>query len=172
MFEVAYYTICDRHYLVNPLFILKMYKIILLNDMMAIDIICERGPITKMVTAIVIPIICIYFYVLTKKEMKKQEQKWLEIGQVPLESVISGKIKSISETKQRFYYHRFLYVQEIKLQTNTKLITAKKITPLTKGVIIDTFHSGEMIKAYGRWKNNQFYFNQFLQTYPIIAMSS
>jgi hypothetical protein len=138
-----------------------MFKIILLNDKMAIDIICERGPRTEMVTAIVIPIICIYFYVITKKEMKKQDQKWLETGQIPLESVVSGEIKSISDTKQRFYYHRFIYVQEIKLQSNTKLITAKKITPLTKGAIINTFQSGEMIRAYGRWKNNQFYINHF-----------
>jgi hypothetical protein len=114
-----------------------------------------------MVTAIVIPIICIYFYVITKKEMKKQDQKWLETGKIPHESVISGEIKSITETKQRFYYNRYICVQEIKLQSDPKVITIKKITPLTKEAIIDSFQPGEMIIAYGMWKNNHFYFNHF-----------
>ncbi len=115
-----------------------------------------------MVTAIVIPIICVYFYLVTKKEMKKQDQKWLETGQIPQESVVTGQVKSISETKQRFYYNRYIYVQEVRLQTNTKLITIKKITPLTKGAIIETFKIGEVIRVYGRWNNNQLYFNHFV----------
>ena len=45
-----------------------------------------------MVTAIVIPIICFYFYWLTKKEMRESQQKWLQLKTVAEEAVISGEI--------------------------------------------------------------------------------
>lgn len=114
-----------------------------------------------MVTAIVIPIICLYFYLVTKKEMGKQDQKWLETGKIRHESMITGEIKDRTDTKQRYYYNRYLYVQELKLQTDTKVMTVKKITPLTKDVQIEPFQTGETIRAYGSWKNNQFYFNDY-----------
>jgi hypothetical protein len=114
-----------------------------------------------MVTAIVIPIICLYFYLLTKKEMKEHDEKWVKAGDVTHEAVLTGEIKSIVEEKQRFYYHRYLYVQTLQLQTSTKLITAKKITPLTRNLIIESFTIGDIIRVYGSWESNKFLFNQY-----------
>lgn len=114
-----------------------------------------------MVTAIVIPIICLYFYWLTKKEMKEHDRKWITAGDVSHEAVLTGEIKSIEEEKERFYYHRYIYVQTIQLQTATKLITAKKITPLTKYLIKENFAIGDVIRLCGSWENNKFVFNQY-----------
>lgn len=114
-----------------------------------------------MVTAIVIPIICLYFYWLTKKEMKEHDRKWITAGDVSHETVLTGEIKSIVEEKERFYYHRYIYVETIQLQTATKLITAKKITPLTKDLIKENFAIGDVIRLYGSWENNKFVFNQY-----------
>jgi hypothetical protein len=112
------------------------------------------------VAAIVIPIICLYFYFLTKKEMKAQDQKWLAMGQIPEEAVLYGEIKEIMAEKQRFYYNRFIYVQEIKLQTESKCTTVKHVTPLVKNARLQTFQTGEMIRVYGRWQGHEFFFNR------------
>ncbi|MDR7236161.1 hypothetical protein [Neobacillus drentensis] len=114
-----------------------------------------------MVTAIVIPIICLYFFFLTKKEMRENDRKWLNSGSVNQEAILSGEIKDISEEKQRFYYHRYIYVQSLKLQTETKLITTQKITPVTNHFKKESFQVGDVIRVYGTWDNNKFLFNEY-----------
>lgn len=93
--------------------------------------------------------------------MKVQDVKWLDAGNVRLEAVITGEIKSIAEEKQHFFYHRYIYVQTLKLQTATRLITAKMVHPVTKNVKIDTFTIGESIRAYGSWEGSTFLINHF-----------
>lgn len=114
-----------------------------------------------MVTAIVIPIICLYFYWLTRKEMKEQDEKWLAVSKIPQESILVGEIKNLTEEKQRFYYHRYIFVQTLKLQTSTKLITAKKMTPLTKNREVHSFTVGEKIRLLGKWEGSTFLFSHF-----------
>jgi hypothetical protein len=114
-----------------------------------------------MVTAIVIPIICLYFFWLTRKEMNEQDQKWLDISNVQEEAVITGQIYDLVEEKQRFYYNRYIYVQELTLQTEIKSIKLKKITPYTKDINLDPFTVGTTIRAYGKWEGNDFVFNHF-----------
>lgn len=114
-----------------------------------------------MVLGIIIPIICFYFYRKTNREMKEQDILWLATGQVPNEAIVTGEIKSTANEKQKFYHSRYIYVQELKLQTETKLITVKKTTPITKDIIIEPFHVGEKILIYGRWQDQQFYCSHF-----------
>ncbi|MDP4085696.1 MAG: hypothetical protein Q8934_13915 [Bacillota bacterium] len=110
-----------------------------------------------MVTAIVIPILCLYFYWITRKEMRAQDSKWRATGQVVQEAMVTGEIRSISFEKQKFYYHRYIYVQEFKVQTESKLITVKKEIAYTKNMFIEPYTPGEIIRAYGQWKDQQFY---------------
>ncbi|MGG1398260.1 hypothetical protein ABE288_10705 [Bacillus salipaludis] len=114
-----------------------------------------------MVTAIVIPVILLYFYLITKKEMKVQDTKWLSLENIPQEAVTVGEIKSIYEEKQRYYYHRYIFVQEMRLQTESRQITIKKITPLTKTAVIETFKVGEFLRVYGYWESSQLVFSHF-----------
>ena len=114
-----------------------------------------------MVTAIVIPIICLYFFWLTKKEIKEQDQKWLAIGKVQEEAVLTGQIYDLVEEKQKFYYNRYIYVQELKLQTGVKSINLKKITPFTKNIKIDPFIVGDTIRVYGKWEGSHFFFSHY-----------
>jgi hypothetical protein len=114
-----------------------------------------------MVTAIVIPIICLYFYLLTRKEMKENDIKWLAAGDIKQEAMLTGEIKSIHEEKQRFYYHRYLYVQEIKLQTDSKIVKVRKVTPIRKNIEIEPFTIGEVIRIYGSWTGSYFHFKHF-----------
>ncbi|XJZ28379.1 hypothetical protein ACF5W4_06190 [Bacillota bacterium Lsc_1132] len=113
-----------------------------------------------MVTAIVIPILCIYFFWITKKEMKQQDRKWLQAGYVPEEAVFIGEIKEITNEKQRFYYNRYLFVQELKLQTETRRLTVKKVTPIKKPFGPEEFQIGEKVRVYGGFRDDHFYVNR------------
>lgn len=110
-----------------------------------------------MVTAIVIPILCVYFFWITKKEMKQQDHKWLQAGVIVEDAVVSGVIKEVKTEKQRFYYNRYLYVQELKLQTDTTFLVVKKVTPLTDHVSLEDFHVGEKLRVYGSFRGEDFY---------------
>jgi hypothetical protein len=63
--------------------------------------------------------------------------------------------------KQRFYYHRYLYVQEIKLQTDSKLVKVRKVTPIRKNIEIEPFTIGEVIRIYGSFIGSNFHFKHF-----------
>ncbi|MBS4189095.1 hypothetical protein KHA94_02545 [Bacillus sp. FJAT-49705] len=109
-----------------------------------------------MVTAIVIPLICIYFYWLTKKEMRDSHQKWLLLKNVAEEAMISGEIVHISGQKQRFSYHRFVYVHELTIQSELKKWKVKKIIPIEKGFQISHLKIGTIVRIYGNWKKDYF----------------
>lgn len=109
-----------------------------------------------MVTAIVIPIICIYFYWITKKEMHKQNSKWLQLENVSEEAVLVGIIEDLQEGKERYYYHRYIYKTEIKLKTDLKTIMTKKMAPLTKNYVPVSLKMGDKVKIYGNWKEDYF----------------
>lgn len=114
-----------------------------------------------MVTAIAVPIICLYFYWVTKKEFKAHHQQWLNLNQVEEEAIITGKIIDIYIEKQRFYYYRFIWIVEVKLQTNTNVVNIKKHIPHTKEVILPNLEVGNLVRFYGNWKQGHFEFNRF-----------
>lgn len=93
--------------------------------------------------------------------MKEHDKKWLAAGNFPHEAVLTGEVKSIVEEKQRFYYHRYIVIQTLQLQTIDRLVTAKKITPLTENVQMMNFHKGEMIRVFGSWEGSKFVFSYF-----------
>ncbi|SFA75950.1 MULTISPECIES: hypothetical protein [unclassified Bacillus (in: firmicutes)] len=113
-----------------------------------------------MVTAVVIPIILVYFYWLTKKEMKNKEEEWLKIGFVKEEAYLSGKVISAQNEITRFYYHRQILVQELTLQCDTKIIKAKKKHPLSTNTKVETIPEGASVKLYGQWDKQSFLYNR------------
>lgn len=115
-----------------------------------------------MVTAIVIPIIFVYFYWISVKERKRHEELWLAAATVEPEAILSGQIKDVLHDRQRFYYSRWHFVYEIKLQTQTGMTTVKKRTPLTKDLTIEQFTIGDTIRVFGRWENSEFYFSKYV----------
>lgn len=93
--------------------------------------------------------------------MKLNDRKWLALAEIKKEAVATGEIKSISLEKQRFYYHRYILVYELTLQSETKLIRAKKIIPIKSNIETDTFSIGEVIRIYGSWEGNYFHFSEY-----------
>lgn len=113
-----------------------------------------------MVTAIVIPIICLYFYWLAKKDMEKSLQKWQELKNVPEEAVIYGEIMQVSGYKQRFSYYRFVYVLELSIQMDQRNWQVKKIIPIEKGFHPPEITKGENVVVYGNWKEEVFHISR------------
>ncbi|UII57286.1 hypothetical protein LS684_07555 [Cytobacillus spongiae] len=117
-----------------------------------------------MVTAILIPIIFIYFYWLTRKEMKESYEKWTQLDHILEEAVVSGTIQHIKTEKQRYYYHRFVYVTVLTLQIDRNVLQVKKIEPLRHNFSPNTFTIGEHVRLYGNWKEDFFQFNRVERT--------
>jgi ABC-type bacteriocin/lantibiotic exporter with double-glycine peptidase domain len=110
-----------------------------------------------MVTGIVIPIICLYFYWLTKKEMRESYEKWADLNNVPEEAIISGEIVHMSESKERYYYHRYVHVLDLTIQSSAKKQwKVKKITPLMKNASLPSLNIGDTVHLYGNWKEEYF----------------
>ncbi|WP_174733806.1 hypothetical protein [Mesobacillus harenae] len=116
-----------------------------------------------MVTAILIPVICIYFYWVTRKEMQVNYKKWLELESIPEEAIVSGKVIEISETKERFYYHRCNHVLLLKVQDGYKIYNVQKLTPLTSHAQFPDVSVGEMVHLYGNWKEDRFRINRIVK---------
>lgn len=116
-----------------------------------------------MVTAIVIPIICFYFYYLTYKERKAFNAEWTTLDQVNEEAIVSGKIISIKEEKQLYYHHHYVHILEIKLQTSFKIITAKKITPIKGAYEANKMNAGEIVSIYGNWEKEGFRISRIIK---------
>lgn len=115
-----------------------------------------------MITAILVPIILIYFYYLTKKEAKAFDEKWLKLAFVNEEALLTGKIIHIKEEKQRYYYSRSVHVLEIKLQTLSQTIMAKKITPSHIPFELPTIQKGDTVTLYGNWEEEVFQISRMI----------
>jgi hypothetical protein len=93
--------------------------------------------------------------------MKENEIKWLNLTNVCEEAIVSGKIIHLYKTRKRFYYHRFIDVINIQLQTETKLIHVKRVTPTTKQKESLDLEIGDRVTLYGNWQENEFQFLRF-----------
>ncbi|MFS0861358.1 hypothetical protein [Fredinandcohnia sp. 179-A 10B2 NHS] len=111
-----------------------------------------------MVTAILIPAIILYFYILSKRERKKFEENWEALENIKEEAIINGRVINKSEEKQRFYYHKFIYVTELKVKTPTTTVNAKCILPVKEDFTAPTINVGDEIKCIGEWKEDSFRF--------------
>ena len=109
-----------------------------------------------MVTAVVIPILILYFWWISVKEINKQKRRWLSVSKVKEDSIIEGLIKSVTNKRERFYYHYFLNVIEIKLLNQNTIVLAQIKTPDTPEIQIPSLNEGETIRLIGYWNENIF----------------
>jgi hypothetical protein len=113
-----------------------------------------------MVTAIVIPIICIYFFWVTRKERRKSEAEWRNIGMVSEEAVIEGKVTALHLEKQQYYHHLHVWVLEIRLQAAAETITARKLQAADQDFRNPGFKEGECVILFGKWLKDIFIINR------------
>lgn len=111
-----------------------------------------------MVTAIVIPVLFLYFYYITRKERKQFYNQWLQIGKVTEEAWVKGTITGIQEKTEHYYYNYKIYVIDLLLQHENEKVTARIQFPAIDSLQKPSFRIGETIICYGEWKNGVFLF--------------
>jgi hypothetical protein len=116
-----------------------------------------------MVTAIVIPILIIYFYWVAKKEAAYQRKKWESLTSVSLEARIQGEIIHIQSEKKRFHHQLFMMVTTIQVkENNDKLHTVLLREPLTPSWSLPVYRIGDSIQILGRWDTGVFHAGEII----------
>lgn len=109
-----------------------------------------------MVTAIVVPILIVYFYWVTKKEAKKQKERWKNLTKVPSESRLEGKILFIHTEKKRFYHQLYALETTCRIQNYTRIVTVVYKQPYTPSSASPDLSNGDMLLAVGSWEGEVF----------------
>ncbi|MFE7064400.1 hypothetical protein ACFVAD_19905 [Sutcliffiella sp. NPDC057660] len=109
-----------------------------------------------MVTAIVIPILILYFYLITKKEKAKQRQKWEMLDKLMLEARIQGTITALSTVKKRYYHEMYMMVTTIQLQSNDRTVSVVLRQPFTQDWKEMNLRPGNAVLVEGQWEKDIF----------------
>jgi hypothetical protein len=117
--------------------------------------------VSKIVTAIVIPIIILYFYLLSRKEKKKKLAKWLEVGSYPEEMKLEGKVTSILTELEQYYHGKYVWKCQLKVKTNSGTLASI----VYKKPYVDTFQPlelqrGNIVSCSGIWRSGSFCANE------------
>lgn len=92
--------------------------------------------------------------------MKEHKEGWLQLENVLEESIIVGTIKEIKVEKQRYYYHLYIQVVELVLQTDNQTLRVQRILPHQKSERTFNFEVGDYVRLYGNWKEDKFRFKR------------
>lgn len=109
-----------------------------------------------MVTAVVIPILIIYFYWITRKEAGKQKERWENLCKFPLESRVEGKVIQLNTERKHFYHQLYTLDTTIRIQGSDKTITVVHKQPFMSSTQSPSISLGEHIIVNGRWENDLF----------------
>lgn len=118
-----------------------------------------------MVTAVVIPVLILYFYWITRKEAAKQKKRWENLRDIPLESRVEGKVKNLHTEKKRFYHQFYTLDTTIRIQNRDKTIDILYRQPYTQSTTPPFLTKGEVIIVNGRWENNLFQAGEIITKY-------
>ncbi|CAG9619840.1 hypothetical protein [Sutcliffiella rhizosphaerae] len=116
-----------------------------------------------MVTAIVIPILIIYFFWITKKEKQKQLEKWRRLTEVPLEARLEGEILTVHTDKKRFYHELYSLETILHIKSKKGKYTAIYKQPCQDNSIPPSLIVGQSVELLGQWnENNGFTIGKFI----------
>ncbi|WP_339145696.1 MULTISPECIES: hypothetical protein [unclassified Sutcliffiella] len=109
-----------------------------------------------MVTAIVIPVLILYFYWITRKEAAKQKARWENLCDIPLESRVEGKVVDLHTEKKHFYHQLFTLDTTIRIQNINKTITIVYKQPYTESNSPPSLMPGDELMIHGMWEDDLF----------------
>jgi hypothetical protein len=109
-----------------------------------------------MVTAIVIPVLILYFYWITRKEAAKQKKRWENLCDFPLESRVEGTVVELHTEKKRFYHQLYTLDTTIRIQNSNKPITIVYKQPFTESNSPPFVMRGDELIILGMWEDDLF----------------
>ena len=115
-----------------------------------------------MVTGILIPLICIYFYWLTRKEWKQMRKEWENTVNVQEHSRLSGELQSITKQREKFYLGLYLDVYLLEIKHDGKSSVALRKIPTNSGQYQFENFLFQKVTLYGRWDEGVFLINRLI----------
>jgi hypothetical protein len=113
-----------------------------------------------MVAAIVIPLLFLYFLVITIRERKMKYEEYLNLDFIKEEAFISGIVTQIDTKSKAFIGKHYVIITTLLLLNNNQVYyKAVKTSPSSKGQ--QTITEGMQIICYGYWEKDVFIFNEF-----------
>lgn len=112
-----------------------------------------------MVAAVVIPIIFIYFFIITIKDRKRKYEEYLLLNHIKEEALLTGVIFQVDTKKKAYVGKHMVYVTTLVLQDERlKRIKATRISAETLPIPL---LEGNKISCYGYWDQTDFRFNRY-----------
>ncbi|WP_246940292.1 hypothetical protein [Bacillus pinisoli] len=112
-----------------------------------------------MVAAIVIPIIFLYFLIITLKERKRKYEEYYELDHIKEEAFITGKVVQFTSKQKKFIGNHYVYVTTLII-VNQKLSRIKAVRVSTAGLPIPISEETN-ISCYGFWNKDYFTFHRY-----------
>ncbi|QFT88743.1 hypothetical protein FIU87_08810 [Bacillus sp. THAF10] len=116
-----------------------------------------------MVTAIVIPALILYFYLVTKKEKTKQRERWEKLSEIPLEASVEGEILDCFTEKKRFYHEYYSLDTTMRIKEGNSLIKALIRQQLKPDTTPYSFSKGQTVQLLGKWEGTTFHIGKIIQ---------
>ncbi|OZM58475.1 hypothetical protein CIB95_02595 [Lottiidibacillus patelloidae] len=115
---------------------------------------------SNIVTAIVIPIIILYFYYLSRREIKKKLESWLNVGTVSEDVQLEGTISTIFTELEQFYHGKYVWSCELKVKTSDSVVKVKMKKPYVDNFTSPSLEKGRPVICNGIWKDGVFLANK------------
>jgi hypothetical protein len=78
--------------------------------------------VDHIITAILIPMIILYFYYLSKRERAKQLKEWKQVGKIVEKEEVSGKVIQVISDTETFYHGKYVWRGEITVKTEGSIV--------------------------------------------------
>lgn len=115
-----------------------------------------------MVTAVLIPLIFLYFFVVAVKERKKRYEEWLQINSIREVAFLEGEIKQIYSRVENYVGKNKIYIVQLLIKGKHSSVKAFSKTPITTDNLPShEFIEGQQILCYGYWEQESFVFSRY-----------
>ncbi|MBM7659491.1 hypothetical protein JOC85_000258 [Bacillus mesophilus] len=114
-----------------------------------------------MVAAVVIPLLFLYFLVITIKDRRQKYEDYLNLDTIKEEAFISGKVLQIDTKTRAFVGKHYVNIVTILLHNKEHQAYQKAIRTSTTSIEPQVFTEGTEVICYGYWEKDVFIFNRF-----------
>ncbi len=117
-----------------------------------------------LVTAIVIPLLFLFFLFIVRKERKKQYQKWRDFGKIEEKTVESGIVQRIFSEKRKYYHELYVSRTELVIDNGVKVFQVIIEKPSDQKEATLEINQNDFVTCYGTWHNHSFLANRIRKT--------
>jgi hypothetical protein len=116
-----------------------------------------------MVTAIVIPILILYFFFSVINERRKHFYSWKELSNINEEAILSGEIRQVVTSVETYVGKYKIFIVRLLIQSShhSNLQVIQKQPIIDNSEISNPFKEGQFITCSGVWEGKTFLISRF-----------